>query len=127
MQQERAVAGMRALGGNLMIEAGRFSWLADWLPGEHVVPCQRVLAVTFLGPKVSDAEVDAVAGHLSVLPDLERVTFVDTAITRVGENRLRKRFPHLKIEVIVTASEVWRVEPGNRPHRSVDLNEPVGK
>lgn len=101
-QQEIALSEIRSLGGNLITEPGTISWLVDLLPGS-ASPRQRVLSVTFLGPKVSDAEVKAVVEHVSVLPHLEDVKFVDTAITSNGEEFLRNELPELDVQVVRTA------------------------
>lgn len=105
-QQTRALAEIRALGGNPLIEPGGGTWFSNLLSENLTPPSGRVLAITFLGPAVSDAEIGSVVGHVSVLPDLERITLMDTAITSAGEQRLRDALPHLEIQVIATASGV---------------------
>lgn len=64
----------------------------------------QVIEVSFLGPRISDAEIETLLNSLWVFPNLERLSLVDTAVSREGEYRLRSKLQDIELQVIRT---VW--------------------
>lgn len=56
--------------------------------------------ICFLGLAVGDSVIDNIARCTSVLPNLERITFMEPANTLGGERRLLAKLSSVQIQVI---------------------------
>ena len=91
-QQRSTIESLRQLGAQIHLRD------ADW----HVrlLGQSAVTSIDFLGPQVSDANVEDIVRHASKLKSLAHVRLVETAVTPNGKSALRSRLPHVEIELV---------------------------
>ena len=94
-RRARALAQIRELGGNVQADAVQASFFVRLVNKNGSLDAVRVSDVNFLGPIVSDSDIDDIARCASVLPNLESITLMETAVTPVGERKLRAKLPNL--------------------------------
>ena len=115
-QDEKAIAAIRAIGGQVEFGLAHVAF-RSWLLGRS-----GVAGVHFFGPTISDANIDEITHHASKLSGLKRISFVETVVSRAGEQAIQRELPHVEIELVATAMGVpYPVRL--RLHRTTGLTE----
>ena len=89
------------LGGHFQTSLPQISW-QDWFLGRT---SDELTGVSFLGPDVSDREIDEIGELMASLDDMKRITFVETAVTERGRQRLGAKLRGVEISLITPVLE----------------------
>ena len=93
-KQRQAMTAIQSVGGQVQpgTPQGTFS---AWLRGQ-----ESVSGFHFLGPAVSDADIEVIARNASEFGDLMSMTFVETTVSETGREELQRRLPNVEIRLI---------------------------
>jgi hypothetical protein len=101
-QQAEALDRLRQLGGHAQTDSTQSSLLTKLSGSKDTISGSDVTDINFLGPKTNDAEIEEIVRLVTLLPNLERITFTDTALTFAGEQKIQAALPNLEIQAIMT-------------------------
>lgn len=99
-EQARALVQIRELGGTVTTAAEKSSFFARLVDKNSSIDAASITHISFLGLAVGDSAIDDIARCTFVLPNLESIIFMETAITPDGERRLQAKLPSVQIQVI---------------------------